>query len=980
MTLKDLKEQYAALRPDRADSFIASIYTAYTEKSVNSLQLISFLDGIIDGFVPNWKAADRRQLTLHGKILAALLIVLQQTRSYERLSERTRLLLTWCASVVKKEYDYVALFLDALSYQVVEIGLDWHALQNAPSLDIICHHLNRGIRFDKSDSLMFSYIGKGCVDGMEGRLRLCSSDVATPITAFWVGDRIGVDTRNARDEKLKESERNEVETLTKFAETFLKMQDAFVPKKPLIKEYEVGDMVNIKITGLTDDEDPFTCEILAPDRKVSGRILNEELVKGLWTQDLIPYLLDGDCVQDARIAGRDGEEYLVSIENAYLNYALKCAREDEKNCAVMECKVIRYSKMYGGRIVWMAPSGYGGVSYPLATRELKPGDTMAMSIHSINDSGQSVFINLCPPKYEYEKVDQLFGTKVDDVLEDFISSEDDILSEKAASEEQPEKHSKDREVLRMLASILTSRAALSAGLDSYRQKLVALFLAKLVEDEEAFASLGPELFYDRCCITFAQGNGIPAVGSYALPQDREQIVHLLSLWGSPAEVVLQLTASLPAESLAAKVGALLLGLKLASHHKDEIRADADIIRRKICSLLGVEPLFRSEAVARRGKYGNTETQKVEFKASYIFRNDKIESVPDIDYQGRGQVFEAVCGFLNADGGTVYIGVDNKNGDPLVSEDAGINADIEWLRRNFKNLNGMRSRQLGHAICEVKDPDSFVQFLNSEKELYFSESLQENIRIEVTEDVDAIRITVAPSEYEIAYLYPDKTRTGGKAYVRDGNRTIEMTSGQMTQRLRELKKIDKEIGFAVQIQKAIHDQGKLLFKGYSSGNSGKVEDRRVVPLFLFYNDENVYCYDLASHMNKQFRLHRISSIEPLDGKFPMKQVDPKKPDVFRWLDEGEGRQKYHIKLRLAAAARNYLLEEYSCAERLPAEELYPDPEKNNKWILDTHLNGLAAVRRFYLGLADKIEILETEDSDALKADIAEYVSKYIKVGD
>ena len=205
----------------------------------------------------------------------------------------------------------------------------------------------------------------------------------------------------------------------------------------------------------------------------------------------------------------------------------------------------------------------------------------------------------------------------------------------------------------------------------------------------------------------------------------------------------------------------------------------------------------------------------------------------------------------------------------------------------------------------------------------------------------------------------------------------MTRGQMTQRLRELKKIDKEIGFVVEIQKAIHDQKKLLFKGYSSGNSGEVQDRRVVPINLFYNDENVYCYDLASHMNKQFRLHRISSIEPLEGTYTLKKTEPKKPDVFRWLDEGAGARQYHIKLRLAAAARNYLLEEYSCAERLPESEFYPDPDKKDKWILDTHLNGLAAVRRFYLGLADKIEILETEDSEALKEDVAEYVRRFVK---
>ena len=39
-----------------------------------------------------------------------------------------------------------------------------------------------------------------------------------------------------------------------------------------------------------------------------------------------------------------------------------------------------------------------------------------------------------------------------------------------------------------------------------------------------------------------------------------------------------------------------------------------------------------------------------------------------------------------------------------------------------------------------------------------------------------------------------------------------------------------------------------------------------------------------------------------------------------------------------------------------------------WILDTTLYGLGAVRRFYLGLADQIEILDSEDSEVLKAEI------------
>ncbi len=90
---------------------------------------------------------------------------------------------------------------------------------------------------------------------------------------------------------------------------------------------------------------------------------------------------------------------------------------------------------------------------------------------------------------------------------------------------------------------------------------------------------------------------------------------------------------------------------------------------------------------------------------------------------------------------------------------------------------------------------------------------------------------------------------------------------------------------------------------------------------------------------------------------------------------EGQRSYHIRLRLDVGAKNYLLEEYSCAEKLPKEEFYE--EKKNKWILDTHVNGLGAVRRFYLGLADKIEILDTEDSEELKRAVSDFLKEHME---
>lgn len=978
MILQELKSQYDSLSPEKGKAFIRSIRSALAEEGISTISIIGVLDGIQKAFRQEGRRLcllgermtdqERARIILHGKIAAAQMLLLQKSRSQEGLKESTLLFLTYAAAVVKKDYEYVNRFLDVLSFRIIDTGLDWQALEDAPSLDVLCYKLFRGIRIDDDGYDPFFVEGKGTAECVAGCFQVCSSDVREAENkAFSVsGNGIEVLTRNVREERLKVSDQDDVETLARFAATFIKTQDEYMAALPRMFEYETGDVVDIQFT----DVDAGRCVIVDTGKSVKGRIIeDEELVKGTLTKDVIPYLYDGDCIRGAVIAGKEGEDYLFSIREAYQDYALKCAREDERNNAIMVAEVtgIR-NDLYDGRITWMTPSGYGGISFVPEGRALKPGDREVMTIYNIQTIGKNIFINLCPPKYDYGDVDKTFSSDNEDVLAAFVSTKEDILSEMSAKTESLETGG-DKGTIRMLSSVLASRASRACGLDSYRQILVSLFLSKLIEDKEALDVLLPEEYYIRCCLSFAQGNPVPPEIPYALSGGREPVIRTLSMWDAPVDELMRMTATMAVDTLPWKIGALLLGMKISAQNKDEVSADPDTVRKKICSLLGVDALFRKGAVTRRGKYGKTETHEVEFKSSYVYRNDNGE--PDPDYQGRCQVFEAVCGFLNADGGTVYLGV-NDDGDPLVAEGAGLNADIEWLRANFKFLNGKRARQLGHAICEVKDLDSYVQFLNSEKELFFKESLLGNIIIEVTDDADAIKITVAPSEYEIAYLYPDKKHAEGEAYVRDGGRTIRMSRVRKEQRMSELKKISKEMGFVVAIQEAIDRQGKLLFKGYASGNSGEVRDRQVVPINLFYNDENVYCYDLGSRTNKQFRLHRISSIEPLPGTYPLQRFAPKKADVFRWLSE-DGKT-YHIKLRMDVGARNYLLEEYSCAEKLPKEELYE--ETKDKWILDTHLNGLGAVRRFYLGLADKIEILDTEDSEKLKEEIEEFVKNQI----
>lgn len=316
---------------------------------------------------------------------------------------------------------------------------------------------------------------------------------------------------------------------------------------------------------------------------------------------------------------------------------------------------------------------------------------------------------------------------------------------------------------------------------------------------------------------------------------------ILQFAGSP-EKVSELSAKfLPGDlaSDANRVLSLLVALGASSEYEDEVKVSRDAVREAICRILGVGDRFLPDGQAVRGKYGRGEGQRLEFKSSYVMRNDG--KGPDIDYQGRGQVFEAVCAFLNSDGGTVYIGVNDKTGDPIVSEDYGLKGDISWLCENYPEIDAQRYRQLGYHVLKPDSLDHFVLFLNAEKELYFKKSLWNNIIIEATEDQDAIRISVSKSQYEIAYLYRDaKSGKDGQAFMRDGGRTVRMTQLAKEQRLMSLKSIKREMDFIVTLQEAIDRKRKVVLKDYASGNSGTIRDRFVVPVNLFYNDENVYC--------------------------------------------------------------------------------------------------------------------------------------------
>lgn len=784
----------------------------------------------------------------------------------------------------------------------------------------------------------FSYAGKGFVSCKDGIVTISTTDLTeNRSVAFSVADgKVEVATRNVKEERLKATERDEADELGDFAEEFVQAQRRIIPRRKTLTE---GDRVTV--TDIREDaEGHLWCKPVGEDAEEMP-LFNDDLVAGTDVRDLLPYLYANDFIAGARVES-DADGIGISIREAYRAFAVQGAESARRNNLFFKGRVL-YVDESKQRIFWMTAGGFFGIS---RIREgYQADDEAVLYVVSVQFRQEDFYINV--------DVDETGGAgqtvqpfDEESLLEAFIQVE-----APAEAESRPDGSERVLKLLRELEDLTAVGA-----LDRYRTLLAARFLAEAVQNRALADQLAQRADILQRKILYAQGKPVRALDN------------------APAEVACLYPGAVPEAflgepGLAGRIAHLLTAAKTAREEPDVVSVKPDTVRRRVCHLLGVEDAFRASGARVTGKYGQGEGNEVEFKSSYVMRNDGRG--PDLEYQGRGQVFEAVCGFLNAAGGVLFLGV-NDSGDPITAEGRGLDGDMRWFLQNSDFVLRRAQRLLRHKVSIPDTIDHFVLFLQQEKKIYFKDTLQDNITIEPTEDADAIRISVKPAEYEIAYLYKDRTWAEGTAYVRDGNQTLPMTEEGKRRRLMSLKRVDRNISHLVRLQEAIDKKHKVYLRGYASGNSGEVRDRLVVPINLFYDDEKVWCYDLQDRQFKQFNLSRITEVDT-DVPDPEYNHDfrPCEADVFSWVDKDHD---YPVRLRLDVMAYNYLVEHFAGARHLPENELWQ--EDDTHWILSTTVHGLGPLRWYYLMLADKIEILDSPAAEALKEEVRKFVAQYL----
>ena len=966
MTTEELLQKYRTTSPGKAASFINMIWRVKDEMS--ALSLMAALGKILDTEVEERRAigrkgsgmtsGERQALEFSAKVVACLLVLLCDTRSRKEASSRALLFLEYASYLSKSSYDLAATAVNCCSYPMTHPGFSWYMIENAISTDFLAYKMLDSAKFDRRECLSpADFTGAGLLSLSGGRLNICSSISSTDrVKAFeGHGGLIGVYTRNVRSERLKATGAEDSESLAEFADTFLKVQTkATGSPRGIVREEG-----NYTIKYQSGCGDYIHCVPQDAFYDGPGEIEDEELVKGLYTRDLTEYLYENDCIEGAVLID-ENEPPLFSIKETYQRFALRQADKDRRTRRVHNALVI---DVFNGitrdkdRLRLISDNGYGGLMRD--SGRYGKGDIAIVYTHSIRNDNGNIYINMDEPNFPYSDEPDEFDRE--HLLDGFVMPEETEAEHLCGK--QAENASGSAGTFRSLGIIL-SFSRDKSPITRYRDYLSAAFIFNVLGDTDALSGILSKAEFLLQCLRFAEGHPVQTrnlpdklpererriIKALASPEDLEGLVRMLTeAEGDDEKEILKLLAA----------------DAISRSEPDEVKVTG--IRRHICRLLDVEGHFRETEDKGGGKYGLGELANVEFKASYVISNS--DGKPDIYRQGRGQVWEAVCGFLNKDGGTVYIGVNNY-GDPLRAENSGLNADLEWFRRNFSTFSKERSRQLGHPVPQPKDLDTYCLLLNDEMELYFKPAVRSCITITPTEDMDAIMIIVRPSEFEIAKLYTDNQWKDGTVYVRNGEETVPMKRHDQEQRLMKLRSVGKVEQFILTLGEAIDQKRKVLLKGYASSNSNEVRDRLVVPVNFVCGNENLWAYDLEAKAFKGFRLARISSIETeLDEPEYPHAFEKGEADVFRWVDPNVS---YHIKLEMTIAALNSLREEYSDARNLPPEELYRT--ESGSWILDTRLHGLRAARRFCIGLADQIRILDTEDADALRAEIRSFVAE------
>ena len=826
--------------------------------------------------------------------------------------------------------------------KVTHLGFGWNDLDKLGT-ELFAHNACKQAKFDTPISKPQTFCKYGTAMLTSEALMLTHDNKADSKKLIKEGASsldtgLGITLRTTSDKKLKQSLSDSVVDMDEYTKDFIlaqfKTQDKSAQRKPM-KAYDFGDEAVVRVTSV----DLFVhVETIDPNyQKIEGTIkFVRRSVVYYYTDELYKYFHPGDYLTATISDPLRGE---FNIEEQLVRFFVEDTREtmEDDNSYILATLIDEQPKYYA----WLTQSGVAVRTDK--TGDYRHGDFAFISINEYCSGKQYGLMKGYIREDEPEDIDEPFDEKAarHDCIRAFAEQTE------APVYQRPEEDTAELSpvLIRLLSRLLFDyQKSLLKPSDRFRCLANANVMAEMVGDDLTASYISFARTYLRALIQFVNGENINAITLEPEAEYRTatatlirlSIVDLLKEYGRKDNSEKLARAISDFEQTFPQLARLARLIQTANSMQDTLSGSAlNVIHREIIHTLAIETENDADLEADKGTYLGVESGTLEFKTSIVFPPDN-NMQPD-EYTQNMNVMKGICAFLNSTtGGTLYLGV-NDQGYVV-----GIDNDMAYLK--------------------TQTIDAYMRYVQDVAKKHFGVDALPYLRIEALYNNKVVGIHIEPHPYRVVEL-------NGTAYLRV-NAESRIMPEEMRQELIDRKVFtNKDRAAAISmLQHACTQKRCVILHNYASNNGGSVSDRHVEAYDIRPEDGLVICFDLDKMCTRVFSINRIGYVE-IKADEPWHRTNfhkEVKVDVFHMT----GDNTTPISLQLDLMAKNLLVEEFPRAK----DHIKPQKGDENTWYFTTEVCSMVGIGRFYIGLAEHIQILE---GDELKKYAREYAEKFLK---
>lgn len=456
---------------------------------------------------------------------------------------------------------------------------------------------------------------------------------------------------------------NNIDTLTSRWRTIID-EYSNRPKEDtvLIKERPViGTMVKIQIKNLHPTNPLFAFVRILDERYEGEGVLHVKGITRVILCTLEGIIISGD-IMTAKVIESTPDRLSFEIMDEIDTAVATRFHRDETTHAQLLAK-------RNDLLTWVSEDGYSLYSNPSSKFDPEIGEHYLLQLTEVNYNGYIKSKLIEPSTTDFD---------IHDAVADLIYHYKDIYDDEIEEDDDEPEYNLPEKIISELEYLLDTFSRTSV--DIY-QKVNYLFLNKLLNtitgNQKAKEYHSVQITYYLSLYKFAKGENIPEDGIteemvkvFPILQNKRNTLSILSYNSEEynSELLSMTNTEISAENI--KLAQLVLIHNLLKKLKPEFAAQ---IKSDILSLLSLklEKKEKEKEIVNRVSFG-LENNYREFKTSIVYSNKN--SLANLDLQLE-IIFRTVSGFLNAQGGVVYIGVSD-DGIPV-----GIQEDLQFMHCN-----------------------------------------------------------------------------------------------------------------------------------------------------------------------------------------------------------------------------------------------------------------------------------------------------------